>query len=110
MGDTTKRNAVRDKVVALQDLADDLHDEILRLRELAIKERATVMRQAEELARLRAILAALREPSEAVCITAWDARRKSAATATWWTLPNPEPMYCAIRAAVAAAEQEVDRG
>ena len=99
MTDTTKRNAMRDNMVELQDLADDLHDELVRLRELAIKERATVMRQAEELTRLRAILAALREPSEAVKDAAWCEARVSI---------EFDDMRNVTRAAVAAAEREVD--
>jgi hypothetical protein len=54
-----------------------------------------------EIDRLRRILAALREPSEAV---------ELAATHEYWaTLKVSPPIPRAIRAAVAAAEQEVDR-
>ena len=90
-------------------------DRIVELEELALAERATVMRQAEELTRLRAILAALREPSDAVieagCVSRFGPHnwakddhgegdwRKAQRTLFGWQLV----------AAVAAAEQEVDR-
>ena len=99
MSDTAKRAKVLKKSTPDADQPwrqpYELAQVIERARKLAMDERATVMRQAQELARLRAILAALREPTEKVTRAA--VRGYSG------------DMVDAIRGAVAAAEQEVDR-
>lgn len=53
---------------------------------------------ADEIVRLRRILAALREPNEAVSDAAFE---------SFYGIDMPKPLTWAIRAAVAAAEQEV---
>ena len=55
---------------------------------------------ADEIVRLRRILAALREPSEAILLEA-----ENAPTMNRWDMPT---LTDRLRAAVAAAEREVD--
>ena len=102
---------------AVRDLILDARDEIDRLRDQLYLADQSARSSSAEAARLDRILAALREPSR----TALDAATAAMEEANFYVmdLKTPPPtirqqqdkvFVAGVRAAVAAAEQEVDRG
>lgn len=95
MTDTTKRDAV------LEEYRPAAGERVSLLGVAYLENPVKVFDMADEIVRLRDILALLRKPNEGVV---------RAANKSFYGVDKPNSLTWAIIAAVAAAEQEVDHG